>query len=127
MVDKKRALLLSGGGCWGAYGGGTFARLNKDYDTVIGVSTGSLLAPLVALKEWELLKDGYTNVTNKNIFDLKWYKPNPISKTGKIKILPIILALLLRQKSVSTSNALRKTIDKFFPEQYFNELTKQNK
>jgi NTE family protein len=126
-MEIKKACIISSGGAWGAFGGGTLARINKNYDTIVGVSTGSLLAPLAALKEWELLKAGYTNVTNKDIFDSHWYKPYPISKTGNIKILPIIITLLLRQKSICTSNALRKTIDKFFPEQYFNELKKQNK
>jgi predicted acylesterase/phospholipase RssA len=126
-MEIKKGCVISSGGAWGAFGGGTLARINKDYNTIVGVSTGSLLAPLAALKEWELLKAGYTTVTNKNIFDTYWYKPYPISKTGNIRILPIIISLLLKQKTICTSNVLRKTIDKFFPKQYFNELRKQNK
>ena len=33
----KRACILSGNGSWGAYGGGTLARLNQNYDTIISV------------------------------------------------------------------------------------------
>jgi NTE family protein len=126
-MATKKALLISGGGAWGAFGGGTLARINGDYDAIVGVSTGSLLAPLAALKEWELLKEGYTNVTNSNIFDRCWYKGMPMDKKGKIRKLPIVMTLLLGQKSVCTSNALRKTIDNFFPEEFFEELKKQNK
>ena len=57
-MSNRKAAVISGGGSWGAYGGGTLARLNADYDTIVGVSTGSLLAPLAALREWEVLKQG---------------------------------------------------------------------
>jgi hypothetical protein len=121
-MDIKRGLLISGGGSWGAFGGGTLARINGDYETIIGVSTGSLLAPLAALKEWELLKEGYTSVNNDNIFDKYWYKPLPINSRGNLNPLAIAISLLLGEKTVCTSNAMRKTIDTFFPEKYFNEL-----
>jgi NTE family protein len=123
----KKAALISGGGSWGAYGGGTLAKINGDYNMVVGVSTGSLLAPFTALREWELLKHAYTNVNNNNIFDYCWYKSKPLTKDGKIKILPIVMTLLLGHNSICTSHALRKTIDKFFPENLFNELQKQDK
>ncbi len=51
-----RAAVISGGGSMGAYGAGTLAALNKDYDLVCGVSTGALMSPLVALKKWDILK-----------------------------------------------------------------------
>ena len=124
----KRGLLISGGGgAWDAYGVGTLTKINNDYDVVITFSTGSLLAPLVALKEWDLLKDIYTRVNNKEMFDTSWYKPHPISKTGKIRIIPIIMTLLLKNKTIGTSKSLRKSIDKFFPEIYYEELKRQNK
>lgn len=124
---KKKACVISGGGSWGAFGGGTLARINSDYNTVVGVSTGSLLAPFVALKEWELLKEAYTNVDNSDIFDNCWYKGNIFTKKGKIRKLPIAMTLLLGQKSVYTSNALRKTINKFFTETHYENLVKYNK
>ena len=127
IIMVKRACVISGGGSWGAFGGGTLARINGEYEVVVGVSTGSLLAPLVALNEWELLKEGYTSVTNKNVFDTCWYKPTPLTKDGKLKKLPIAITLLLGQNSICTSNALRKTIDRFFPKNLFDELQKQNK
>ena len=126
-MKKKRACVISGGGSWGAYGGGTLARLNNEYDVVVGVSTGSLLAPLAALREWELLKAGYTNVECDDIFDTCWYKGRPLTKDGKLKKFPIMMTLLMGQKSICTSNALRRTIDRFFPEDYYYELRKQRK
>ena len=124
---NKRACLISGGGSWGAFGGGTLARINGNYNTIIGVSTGSLLAPLTALKEWEILKMGYTSVGSKDIFDSCWYKGKPLTKEGKLRKLPIVMTLLLGEKSICTSNALRKTIDKFFSKENFEELRLQNK
>jgi len=124
---NKRACLISGGGSWGAFGGGTLARINGNYNTIIGVSTGSLLAPLTALKEWEILKMGYTSVGSKDIFDSCWYKGKPLTKEGKLRKLPIVMTLLLGEKSICTSNALRKTIDKFFSNENFEELRLQNK
>ncbi|MFW6243023.1 MAG: patatin-like phospholipase family protein [bacterium] len=124
---KKSALLISGGGSWGAYGGGTLERMNKEYDTVVGVSTGALLAPFVALNEWEFLKIGYTSVNNNNIFDTHWYKPKPIKRNGDINKLAIIISLLLGDKTIGTSNELRKTIDSFFPEWLYYNLKSYNK
>lgn len=126
-MEIKKACVISGDGAWGAYGGGTLARINGDYDTIVGVSAGSLLAPLAALKEWELLKMSYTTINNSDIFDNCWYKGKPLTKKNKLRKLPIIMTLMLGQKSVCTSNVLRKTINRFFSEDYFNELRNQKK
>jgi len=127
MTFIKRAAIISGGGSWGAYGGGTLARLNNDYDTVIGVSTGALMSPFVALKEWDMLKLAYTTMTEKNVFDGYWYKGRPISKTGKVRRLTTIISLILGQDSIGTSNALKKMINYHFTENYFDELQIKNK
>lgn len=127
MGSEKKICIISGGGSWGAYGGGTLAGLNNDYDTVIGVSTGALMSPFVALNEWEMLRLGYTTITEKNVFDWYWYKGRPISKTGRIKRFPIIMSLILGQESIGTSNALKKLIDFMFQENYFKELRSRNK
>jgi len=126
-MGNKRALVISGGGAWGAYGGGTLARMNGKYDTVVGVSTGSLIAPLAALNEWEFLKAGYTSVTNKNVFDTYWYKPCPLKKNGKLNGMAIIVSLMLGEKTITTSHALRNTIDNFFPQKFFDELKTKNR
>jgi len=123
----KRACVISGGGSWGAFGGGTLARLNRDYNIVVGISTGSLLAPLVALKEWELLETAHTSLTDDNIFDKCWCKGKPINKSGGIKILPIVVSLIMGHKSICSSNILRKTIDEIFTIKHFKKLKEQNK
>lgn len=127
IMEVKRACLISGDGSWSAFGGGTLARINQEYDTVIGISTGCILAPLVALREWEVLKEIYVTTDNYNIFDRCWYKGKPFTNEGKPRKFPIFMTLLLNQKTVYTSNAMRKTIDKFFTEDYFNELRIRNK
>jgi predicted acylesterase/phospholipase RssA len=110
----KRGLAVSGGGNWGSFGAGTLAALNKNYDIAAGISTGALMAPLVMLNEYDRLKEAYTNTIPKDIFDLKWYKPKPINKKGKLNVWAIIWALLWGKESIATTNAMRKHIDKFF-------------
>lgn len=123
----KRACVISGGGSWGAYGGGTLERINNEYDTVVGVSSGALLAPLTALNEWYLLKSAYTNVDENSILDSCWYKGKPLTKNGRLRKLPVLMTLLLGQESICTSKELRKTINYFFTEYQFNELRKKRK
>ena len=125
-MNIKRAVLISGGGAWSAFGGGTLARINKKYDTIIGVSTGSLLAPLTALKEWELLKLRYTSLTDNDVYDKYWYKPLPLTSDGRMRKLPIIMSIILGEKTICTSNTFRRTIDNFFSENFFNELKQKN-
>ena len=124
-MGKKKALLISGGGSWGAYGGGTLQRINGTYDTVIGVSTGSLLGPLASIKEWELLKLSYTTVKTGNVFDCSWYKGKPLNKKGKIRKHPIIMTLLLGHKSVYTTKTLKRRIDEFYPKRCHDKIQKR--
>lgn len=123
----KKACLISGNGAWSAFGGGTLERINKNYNTVIGISTGSLLAFNTALREWEYLKDKYIKANNNNIYDKCWYKGKPFTKKGRIRKLPILITLLLGQKTIYTSNMFRKRIDEYFSESQFNELRRQKK
>ena len=86
---KKTALAISGGGSWGAWGGGTIQGLieckGKDYDIVVGASTGSLLSPLSAMGELDRLREVYTSVTQKDIFNV-----NPFNKKGEINIWNVL-------------------------------------
>ena len=124
---KKKAAVISGGASWDAFGGGTLARIDKNYDLVIGMSTGALMSPLVALREWEMLKFAYINTDNSMVYDRVWYKPYPVSKTGKLRKLPVIISLILGQNTVATTKRVKKSIDSFFTENHFNELRRQNK
>jgi NTE family protein len=61
----KRALVVSGGGCKGAFAVGAIQwllELGLWWDTYIGTSTGALIVPLVAAGEFELAKLIYSNV-----------------------------------------------------------------
>lgn len=122
----KRGCVISGGGSWGAYGAGTLARLNRDYDIVAGISTGALMSPLVALKKWDVLKDAYTSVDQNTIFDDKWYKPSPFTKNGKINIFAVLYALIFKENSIGTTKNLRKHIDKFLNQNDLVELVESN-
>lgn len=129
MAKKKikRAAIISGGGAWGAFGAGRLAKLDKNYDIVAGISTGALMSGLVALRKWDILKEGYTSVTQNDIIDKKWYRPDPIKKDGKISYLSIIYALLTKKPTIGSSKAMRKTIKKFFTYEQYLELRNSNK
>lgn len=61
----KRALVISGGGSKGAYAVGVIKQLKELYPTLffdiyVGTSTGSLIVPLAAIDEMDLLEEIYT-------------------------------------------------------------------
>ncbi len=117
-----RACVISGGGAFGSCGLGTLAALNQTYQIVAGVSTGSLMAPLVALNEYQRLEHAYTSVTQSDIFDF-----NPFTKKGKIHIPKAIWRIITGKATLGDSVALRKTIDKFLSEDDFFRLEALNK
>lgn len=130
----KKALIISGGGALGAYGAGTLAALNNDYDLVAGTSTGALMSSLVALKKWAVLKIAYTSVTNDNIFDKKWYRPNVFTKKGRLNIFAVLYVLIKRMfgrnnslNSLGTTRNLRNLIDKFISEGDYNKIKELDK
>lgn len=68
----SRALVISGGGSKGAFAVGILKKLfnefpGLEFDIFVGTSTGSLIAPLVAMNEMELLERLYTTQTTENI------------------------------------------------------------
>jgi len=68
----SRALVVSGGGCKGAFAVGLVKRLfehwpNLAFDMYVGTSTGSLVTPLVAMNEMALVEHIYTTETTENI------------------------------------------------------------
>jgi NTE family protein len=68
----KRALVISGGGSKGAFAIGVLKRLqqeyaNLDFDCYVGTSTGSLIIPLMAVGELNLLETIYTTQTEGSI------------------------------------------------------------
>ena len=68
----SRALVISGGGCKGAFAVGVLKRLfvtypGLDFDIFVGTSTGSLMCPLVALKEMDMVEALYTSQKTEDI------------------------------------------------------------
>lgn len=67
----KRALVLSGGGAKGAFTVGALkyliVELGMRFDLIIGTSTGSLIAPLVAIRDIANLIHFYENVEQQDI------------------------------------------------------------
>ncbi len=130
-TNSKKALIISGGGSLGAWGGGIIQGLydfeNKKYDLFVGTSTGSLLSPLSSIKEMVRLKEAYTNVTQKDIFNI-----NPFNKKGKINFINFIIRAT---KNIFTKNNitlgeslnLRNTIKKIFKVEDFNRIKEEQK
>lgn len=120
MVERgrgKRGLVISGGGSFGALGGGTLACLDRQYDFISGVSTGSLMAPLVGLRDWRRLREAYTSVSQVDIFDV-----NPFRQNGKINLVKVLARLATGKRTLGESNNLRKTIDRFLTDEDFAAL-----
>ena len=77
-----KALVISGGGSLGAWGGGVAEYLfntGNTYDVIVGTSTGALLSPMIAMNNFAELKSAYTSMNQNDIFDI-----NPFCKDGSI-------------------------------------------
>lgn len=130
----KRGLIISGGGAFGAFGVGTLAAINKDYDVVAGISTGALMSPLVSLKKWDVLKEAYTSVTNEKIFDKKWYRPHVFKKSGKLNMFSVLYVLVNRMfgwnndiNTLATTKNMRNLIETFVTTDDYKAIQDQDK
>lgn len=133
MVENKtnkRALCISGGGSKGAFGGGVaqylVRELEHDYDIYVGSSTGNLLNPLIALNEFELLKEAYTSVTQEDIFTINPFSikqnKNGVTKT-EINYWNVFRNIFLRkQKTFGDSSALKEFIKNFLNNDLYKRL-----
>ncbi|MEL6559331.1 MAG: patatin-like phospholipase family protein [Bacteroidota bacterium] len=124
--NDLHAVVISGGGAFGAWGVGVAQALNKvnkqEYSLGVGTSTGSLMGPLVLLEDFETLIEAYTSVTQDDIFNV-----NPFKKNGKLRAGNFLERIVLKKNTVGETKNLRKTIEKFFPEEDFNKLKSANK
>jgi len=84
----KKAIVISGGGSKGAFAGGIVDYLTtkekKDYDMYVSSSTGTLVQLLTSTGDIQKLKEGYTTVTNEDIWKINPFKVTD-NKNGKIK------------------------------------------
>ena len=110
----SRALVISGGGSKGAFAVGVIKRLlkeypNLDFETYVGTSTGSLIAPLAAMGAYDLLEQLYTTIKTSDIIN----KGN--------------LGDRLAQHSIFDANPLWRLIEKYYNDQNFEILQQSGK
>lgn len=121
----KRALVISGGGSKGSFAGGLSKKLYDSgyrWDNFYGTSTGALLNTLIPLYDFDTLKNVYTNVRNKDIFD----KP-PFNQKGKINIFRSIWRTILGKTSIGRSRNLLKLIKNTYTMNNHYEMISNNK
>ncbi len=129
-----RALVISGGGSKGAFGGGVaqylIEQMGHHYDLFVGTSTGSLLIPHLALNHIEKIKKVYTSVSQESIFN---HQPFTVKKDkwgGKeigINHFNVLLSFLRRSKTFGESFHLRTLIEKTFTQEDFEQLKQSSK
>lgn len=127
-LNSMKALVISGGGSKGAFAGGVAEYLiniqKRKYDIFVGTSTGSLLISHLALGKTKELKQLYSNVDNKSIFN---NNPFFIKKVHGEKIVSInhthvLWNLIRRKKTFGESKNLKRLIKKNITEDYFDLL-----
>lgn len=129
----KRALVCSAGGSKGAYAGGIVEQLIEsgvDWDLYFGSSTGSLIIPLTASKNIKALKEGYTTITDKDIFTSSPFNLKEVNGELKYDISYFRIlrnVVLKKQHSLGDSRKLRETISKLYPIEEFNKAKEENK
>ncbi|MCM4173946.1 patatin-like phospholipase family protein [Arenibacter sp. TNZ] len=128
-----KALVISGGGSKGAFAGGVAQYLmeveKREYDILVGTSTGSLLIPQLALNKIGKLYDIYTNVNQRSIFSLN---PFIVRKKGdreyvSINFLTTFLQFIKSKRTFGESKALRRTIRKNFTVKEFQKIKESHK
>ena len=120
-----KALVISGGGSKGAFAGGVAQYLIEDvgreYDMMLGTSTGSLLIPHLALGDIPKIYNIFTNVTQGDIFSVS---PFVQRKKGNREFVSIDFINSLWQfikfkRTFGESKALRRNIRRnFFKSEY---------
>jgi predicted patatin/cPLA2 family phospholipase len=129
----KKALVISGGGSKGAFAGGVAQYLmkheNRDYDLLLGTSTGSLMISHLALHKLEELKELYTNVNQNSIFS---NNPFSIRRVDGQKIVSInhfntIWNFLNGRKTFGESKNLRKLIRNNISKEMYESIGKNGK
>ncbi|MGC6285267.1 MAG: patatin-like phospholipase family protein [Polaribacter sp.] len=129
----KKALVISGGGSKGVFAGGVAQYLmkheNRDYDLLLGTSTGSLMISHLALHKLEELKELYTNVNQNSIFS---NNPFSIRRVDGQKIVSInhfntIWNFLNGRKTFGESKNLRKLIRNNISKEMYESIGKNGK
>ena len=124
-----RALVISGGGSKGAFGGGVAQYLLQEklhkYDILIGISTGSLLIPHLALGEVEKIYAIYSNVNMHSIFDSSPFvvkNKNTPNETVSINHWNVLRQFLKGKQTFGESHKLLHYIKENFTSPEFYQL-----
>ena len=129
----KKALVISGGGSKGAFAGGVAQYLmknkNKDYDMLLGTSTGSLMVSHLALGMVDELKEIYTSVDQKAIFSNSPFRIRSVhgEKVISIRHRNTFWNFLNGRKTFGESKNLRKLISNTITKDMYDEIRKLNK
>lgn len=129
-----RALVISGGGSKGAFGGGVaqylMEELGHDYDIFVGTSTGSLLISHLALNKIEKIKEVYTSVNQRSIFNIRPFRVKQTKFGGKeivVDHFAVLRNFFRGSKTFGESQNLRKLIKETLTLSEFTELQEGNK
>ncbi|ANW95683.1 patatin [Wenyingzhuangia fucanilytica] len=123
-----RALVISGGGSKGAFAGGVAQYLmkeqKKEYDILVGTSTGSLMISHLALGRIEMLKDLYTSVDQSTIFSNCPFKIKGRrgAKTVSINHFKVLWNLIKKRKTFGESKNLRKLLHNTITKDFYKEI-----
>ncbi len=125
------ALVISGGGSKGAFGGGIADYLirqkKRNYEILVGTSTGSLLIPQLSIGNIDEIKSTFTSVTQEDIYNVNPFKitKSVSQRTTRINH-PNILKMFLKHKKTfgDHQNLLRTIRNTISPEEY--ELVKMS-
>ncbi|SEC87855.1 Patatin-like phospholipase [Tenacibaculum sp. MAR_2009_124] len=129
----KKALVISGGGSKGAFAGGVAEFLikekKKEYDLLLGTSTGSLMVSHLALKKVDELKELYTNVNQNAIFSNSPFKVKTVhgAKVVSIRHRNTLWNFVNGRKTFGESKNLRRLIKKNVTKEMFEEIRAKNK
>lgn len=128
----KKALVISGGGSKGAFAGGVAQFLMKEkerkYDMFLGSSTGSLMVSHLALGMLDELKDLYTNVNQRTIFNNNPFliKNMHGEKVISINYLNTLWNFINGRKTFGESKNLRKLIKNNITEEMYQQIRRNN-
>ncbi len=128
-----RALVISGGGSKGAFAGGISEYLikqaHREYDILVGTSTGSLMVAHLALNKIQSLKELYLNICAKDIFSLNpfIFKKHKGYRSISINHFNLILSFLKGAKTFGKSENLRRLIKRNVTLEMFKTLKESDK
>lgn len=123
-----RALVISGGGSKGAFGGGVAQYLLQEkfhkYDILLGTSTGSLLIPHLALGKVDKIYEAYTNVDMSKIFNINPFVVKHKNDVDVVSInhFNVLLQFLKGKRTFGESTKLRNYIRETFTQEEFHQL-----